>query len=91
MKRWTIILLRKADKQFKKLPKAIQDIAFEALEDLEVEGAMPRYWDVKKTNTNEYRLRINYRYRMRYKVEQERLIIEVFYIGHRKDAYKWEK
>ena len=88
MKKWNVTLLRKADKQLQKLPKAIQDIAFEALEDLAAEGAMPKHWNVKKTNINEYRLRINYRYRMRYKVEQEQLIIEIFYIGHRKDAYK---
>ena len=88
MKKWKITLQRKAAKQLHKLPKAIQDMAFELMEDLEVEGAIPKHWDVKKTGDNEYRVRINYRYRMRYKVEQEELIIEVFYIGHRKEAYQ---
>lgn len=88
MKKWKITLQRKAAKQFQKLPKAIQDMAFELMEDLEAEGATPKYWDVKKTSDNEYRVRINYRYRMRYKVGQKEFIIEVFYIGHRKEAYQ---
>ena len=88
MRKWKITLQRKAAKQLRKLPKAIQDMAFEFMEDLESEGTVPKHWDVKKTNDNEYRVRINYRYRMRYRVGQEELIIEVFYIGHRKEAYQ---
>ncbi len=85
---WNIVVTRKADKQLQKLPEGIQDIVLEALEALATEGAIPKHWDVKKTNDNEYRLRINYRYRMRYKVERRRVLIEIFYIGHRKEAYK---
>ncbi len=70
------------------MPEAIQNIAFELMEDLEIEGAIPKHWDVKKTDDYEYRVRLNYRYRMRYKVEQEELIIEIFYIGHRKEVYQ---
>lgn len=88
MRNWKITLQRKAAKQLRKLPKAIQDIAFELMEDLEAEGAIPKHWDVKKTGDNEYRVRINYRYRMRYSIAQQELIIEVFYIGHRKEAYQ---
>lgn len=88
MRKWKITLQRKAAKQLQKLPKAIQNMAFELMEDLEAEGAIPQYWDVKKTSDSEYRIRINYRYRMRYRVEREELIIEVFYIGHRKEAYQ---
>jgi mRNA interferase RelE/StbE len=88
MKKWKITLQRKAAKQLQKLPKAIQDIAFELMEDLEAEGPIPKHCDVKKTGDNENRVRINYRYRMRYKVKQKELIIEVFYIGHRKEAYQ---
>jgi len=85
---WNVVVTPKADKQLQKLPEAIQDIVLEALEALAAEGVIPKHWDVKKTNDHEYRLRINYRYRMRYKVEPKRILIEVFYIGHRKEAYK---
>jgi len=88
LNKWEVVLLRKAYKQLKKLPKSIQDILFKSLKDLEIEGPQPNYWDVKKTGYNEYRLRINYRYRMRYRIISKRLLIEVFYIGRRKDAYK---
>jgi hypothetical protein len=44
---------------------------------------------VRKTANDEYRLRLTYRYRMRYQVvSQLRLEINVFYVGHRKDAYR---
>lgn len=46
-------------------------------------------WDTLKTDGREYRLRLNYRYRMRYRVTGEQTLeIEIFYIGHRKDAYR---
>jgi len=88
MNKWDVKILKKAYGQLKKLPRSIQDIADEAVTDLEKEGPQPRYWDVKKTGENEYRLRLNYRYRMRYVVKEDELFIEVFYVGHRKDAYQ---
>ena len=46
-------------------------------------------WDMRKTGNNEYRVRLTYRYRMRYRVTNEQMLeIEVFYLGHRKDAYR---
>lgn len=59
------------------------------MHDLESEGPKPRGWDVRKTADDEYRVRLTYRYRMRYQVvRQQRLEINVFYVGHRKDAYR---
>ena len=38
---------------------------------------------------DEYWSRLNYRYRMRYRVTDEQALeIDVFYIGHRRDAYR---
>ena len=59
----------------------------EAISDIETEGPIPKFWNVKKIGNEGYRIRLNYRYRMRYTIEAEILNIEVFYIGHRKDAY----
>jgi mRNA-degrading endonuclease RelE of RelBE toxin-antitoxin system len=87
--RWTVYLSRKAHKQLRKLPGRIQDLADLAVEELETQGVHPRGWDVKKTGTDEYRLRLTYRYRMRYRVTAaHELEIEVFYVGHRRDAYR---
>ena len=53
------------------------------------EGPKPKGWDVRKTGEDEYRLRLTYRYRLRLQVTSTQVLaIEVFYIGHRKDAYR---
>ena len=85
--RWIVKLTTGAAKSRKQLPKQIRQIVDQAIEDLMIEGPRPFAWDVKKTGENELRLRITYRYRMRYNVIDQELIIRVFYIGHRKDAY----
>lgn len=86
---WTVTLTRKSYKALGKLPAVIQDLADLAIEELELQGPIPQDWDVLKTSDDEYRLRLNYRYRMRYRLlGQNRLQIEVFYIGHRKEAYR---
>ncbi len=86
---WTVYLTRKAYKQLRKLPQRIQDLADLAVTDLEEQGIKPEGWDIRKTGEDEYRLRLTYRYRMRYGVtDTQELEIEVFYIGHRKEAYR---
>lgn len=86
---WTVFLTRKAYKQFSKLPAFVQDLADLALVDLRMEGVNPVGWNCLKTGSDEYRIRLNYRYRMQYRLIKKRIVeIEVFYIGHRKDAYR---
>ena len=86
---WTVYLTRKAYKQLVKLPPSIQDLADLAMADLEAQGIHPQGWDTAKTCDDEYRLRLTYRYRMRYRVTDEQILeIEVFYVGHRRDAYR---
>lgn len=86
---WTVTLTRQAGKQLARLPKSIQDLADLAIEDMESQGMHPRGWNTLKTGSGEFRLRLNYRYRMRYRqTEPGTLEIEVFYIGHRGEAYK---
>jgi len=89
MMTWTVYLTRKAHKQLVKLPRSIQDLADLAIQDLEEQGINPQGWNTLKTDNKEYRLRLNYRYRMRYRVsDQQHLEIEVFYVGHRREAYR---
>ncbi len=89
MDSWTVYLSRKAYKQLGKLPRRIQDLADLAIMDMEGQGVRPQGWDVKKTADDEYRLRITYRYRMRYQLTTRReLEIEIFYVGHRREAYR---
>jgi mRNA-degrading endonuclease RelE of RelBE toxin-antitoxin system len=71
------------------LPQSIQDLTDLAVSDLEEQGINPEGWNSLKTNEDEYRIRLNYRYRMRYRVTDEQTLeIEVFYVGHRREAYR---
>jgi len=86
---WTVTLTGKAYKQLQRLPADIQDLADLAVHDLEAEGPKPKGRDARKTEDDEYRVRLTYRYRMRYRVRSNQALqIEVFYVGHRKDAYR---
>ena len=86
---WTVYLTKKANKQLAKLPQMIQVLAELAVADMGEQGVNPVGWDTLKTGKDEYRLRLNYRYRMRYRVTPEHTLrIEVFYIGHRREAYR---
>jgi mRNA-degrading endonuclease RelE of RelBE toxin-antitoxin system len=86
---WIVTLTRKANKQLVRLPQTIRDIADEAIADMETEGINPERWNTLKTGDDEYRLRLNYRYRMRYRLTRPGMLeIEVFYIGHRSEAYR---
>jgi mRNA-degrading endonuclease RelE of RelBE toxin-antitoxin system len=71
------------------LPQSIQDLTDLAVSDLEEQGINPEGWNSLNTNEDEYRIRLNYRYRMRYRVTDEQTLeIEVFYAGHRREAYR---
>lgn len=86
---WTVYLTRKASKQLARLPLSVQNLADLAVADLETYGVNPRGWNTLKINNDEYRLRLNYRYRMRYRVIDRQILgIEVFYVGHRREAYR---
>jgi len=86
---WTVTLTRKAHKQFQKLPQSIKDLADLAVADMEEQGINPEGWNSLKTDENEYRIRLNYRYRLRYRVTDEQALeIDVFYVGHRQGAYR---
>jgi len=85
---WALKVSKSAAKSLKLLPKSVQEIVLLALEALKSEGPVPKHWDVLQTDSGEYRLRLNYRYRMRYRADKRVVVIEVFYIGHRKDAYR---
>lgn len=89
MSTWNVTLTRRACKQLFKLPAVIQDLADMAIADLEARGPIISGWNVRKTAEQEYRVRLTYRYRMRYHLlTEDTLEIEIFYIGHRKDAYR---
>nr|VFK23627.1 MAG: mRNA interferase RelE/StbE [Candidatus Kentron sp. MB]VFK27983.1 MAG: mRNA interferase RelE/StbE [Candidatus Kentron sp. MB] len=79
---YTVVLMPKAIKDFKKIPKSNASKIVEKLQNMENELCV----DVKKlTNfTPEYRLRIG-NYRALFEVEENQIV--VYRIKHRKEAY----
>ncbi len=78
MQKYTVNLSPKAFKQLKELPANIQMLVGKAITAFENMGPVPRHWDVKKIEYNSYRIRLNYRYRMKYIVDSDFLLIDIF-------------
>ncbi|MBC8346432.1 MAG: type II toxin-antitoxin system RelE/ParE family toxin [Candidatus Marinimicrobia bacterium] len=83
---YRILFKPSAFKQGKKLPKKIQSKIREAIDKLKTE---PRKIGCKKLRgtNNLYRVRVG-DYRIVYEIEDDRLIILVLKIAHRKDIYR---
>ena len=84
--RYEVILSPKAEKQLDALPKPIQRRIAEAAEGLETN---PRPHGVKKLEgaDNLWRIRVG-DYRLVYTIEDDRLIVLVVKIGHRREIYR---
>jgi len=85
--KWSLQEKKSILKNLRTLPANVVEIYAVAREDLQALGPVPKGWDVRKIDVNEYRLRLNYRYRIRYLVDEGIKIISITYLGHRKDAY----
>lgn len=81
---YSIIFNLKAEAQLKKLNKSIQERIISSLDRIKIR---PFSYDVKKLQgTSYYRLRIG-DYRIILDIKQDKLIIIVIEIGHRKSIY----
>lgn len=81
---YTLIYSEKADKQIGKLPKDIKERIIIALERLRIR---PESCDIKKLiGVAGYRFRVG-DYRVIFEKEDEKLLIFVIEIGHRKNIY----
>jgi mRNA interferase RelE/StbE len=82
---YSIIFNPQAEIQLKKLDKLIQERILNSLDRIKIR---PFSYDVKKLQgTSYYRLRIG-DYRVILDIKQDKLIIIVIEIGHRKNIYK---
>lgn len=85
--KWIVTVDKKvAQKQIPRLPKEVQLLAHEAIEDLKNEGPTPFGWNAKKLEGTKYRLRLKREYRMIYHVYKRIITIRIIFTGHRKDA-----
>jgi mRNA interferase RelE/StbE len=82
---YSIIFNPRAENQLKKLDKPIQERILNVLDRLKIR---PFSFDIKKLQgTNYYRARVG-EYRIILDIKQDKLIIIVIEIGHRKNIYK---
>jgi len=83
---YRIIISRIAEKQLENLPKQIANAITNKIDLL---SANPRPDGCKKLQgkDNAYRIRSS-DYRIVYRIEDNKLIVEVIRIGHRSDVYK---
>ena len=82
---YTVFIERYAQKQIAKLDKKILPIVKDAIAGL---AFNPRPHGYKKLKGEEaYRIRIG-DYRIIYEIEDEKIIVIVVSVGHRKDIYK---
>lgn len=87
--RYSVLILRRAQKELKKLPIATQERIAEAIGRLAHDPDDPSL-DVKAlTNDPEARFRLRVgSYRVKYCREDEIRILEIVRVGHRKDVYR---
>ncbi len=85
-RRYEVVLSPKAEKQLDELPTTLQRRITEAVEGLE---SNPRPHGVKKLAgaENLWRIRVG-DYRIVYSIEDDRLIVLVVKIGHRREIYR---
>ncbi len=83
---YSIEFLRTALKELSKLPKDIQQRIAEKIEELKTNPCPPGVKALKNGN-GRLRLRVG-DYRIIYRIEEDRLVIVIVKVGHRKSIYK---
>ncbi len=87
--KWKIFFQKSAYKEYSKLPKKIKANIDETFEILSINplGEILRFKKIRSKD-NHYRVRVG-DYRIIYTPQNDKLIIRVIRIGHRKDVYKF--
>jgi len=85
---YKIELTKSAVKEYKKLPKIIQEKVKEVM-GLLSQSPRTEFLQIKKLKgpDNLYRIRVN-NYRIIYEIHDQKLVVVVIKFGHRKDIYK---
>ena len=83
--KYTVLIERYAQKQIMKLDKKIIPVIKASIADL-VDNPRP-YGYKKLKGEDAYRIRVG-NYRVIYEIEDDKIIVTVVSVGHRKDIYK---
>jgi len=85
--RWEIRYKRSVEKDVERLPKRLKKPAIAAILDLGTNPYPEGRERVKPANTR-FALRLG-SYRIVYSIMKESKIVEIEFVGHRRDAYRW--
>lgn len=84
---YEIEFTRAANKAFSSLPKKVQDRIDVALDGLEQDPWPAGYKQLKGSKEVIFRVRVG-DYRIVYQIEEERLVVVLIRIGHRREVYR---
>lgn len=84
---YEIEFTRAAEKAFSSLPEKVQDRIDDVLDGLEAEPWPVGHKKLKGSKGDLYRVRVG-DYRVVYQVEEDRLVVVLIRIGHRKEVYR---
>jgi mRNA interferase RelE/StbE len=85
VKRYTLQIARPARKDLEALPAKVQDRIVEAIEEL-LDDPHPHGCKKLKGSDDAYRIRVG-DYRVIYEIDDDKIVVFVVRIRHRKDAY----
>ncbi len=87
--KWKVYFQKSAYKEYSKLPKKVRSKVDETFEILSINplGEIIKFKKIRGKD-NHYRIRVG-DYRIIYTPQNEKLIIRVIRVGHRKDVYKF--
>jgi len=82
---YTVFILRRAQKELAQLPKETYEHVRDTIRNL---GKEPRpHGSIKLTGREGWRIRVR-DYRVVYEIDDQRQVVTIFHIGHRRDVYR---
>ena len=85
---WTISYASSVERDIQRLPLSIRNEFTSVIEDLRKTPYLAGFKKLKGAR-DRYRIRIGHDYRLVYSVYKSEHLIDIEFIGHRKDAYRW--
>ena len=84
---YKVSIKRKIERDLEKLPRRVQDLFFQLVEDLREKGPVQPSWPhYGKLSKNGYHCHLTYRYVACWRYEKQSIILEVYYVGSRESA-----
>jgi mRNA interferase RelE/StbE len=85
---WEIRYRSSVEKDVERLPAGVRSLVLRTLAELSTDP-FPEGCKKLRGSESRFRLRVAGSYRIVYKVFQVERLIEIEFVGHRKDAYRW--